>query len=220
MIVDMETGFVFLDEVIGGIRWDAKYATWDNFTGKPVDGYEVNRIAGTYALATALREAKEKAAALGCGLLLWDGYRPQCAVECFLRWVKQPEDGRTKERYYPNIDRAEMITQGYVASQSGHSRGSAIDLTLYWLDTDALVPMGSEFDFMDERSHHTSKMVSRSEAQNRRLLRTIMENSGFKPYVREWWHYVLQNEPYPDSYFNFPLTGSTLRAAPYGQHLK
>jgi D-alanyl-D-alanine dipeptidase len=206
----MEMEFVFLDEVIRGIRWDAKYATWDNFTGKPVDGYEVNRIAGTYALATALREAKEKAASLGYGLLLWDGYRPQCAVECFLHWSKQPEDGRTKERYYPNIDRIEMIARGYVASKSGHSRGSAIDLTLYRLDTGALVPMGSGFDFMDERSHHTSKRVSRNEAKNRRLLRTIMENSGFKPYAREWWHYVLKNEPYPDSYFNFPLTGSAL----------
>jgi D-alanyl-D-alanine dipeptidase len=206
----MEGGFVFLDEVIRGIRWDAKYATWDNFTGKPVDGYEVNRIAGTYALAAALREAKEKAASLGYGLLLWDGYRPQCAVKCFLHWSKQPEDGSTKEKYYPNIERGEIIAQGYVASKSGHSRGSAIDLTLYWLDTNMLVPMGSGFDFMDERSHHTSKRVSRSEAKNRHILRTIMENSGFEPYVREWWHYLLKNEPYPDSYFNFPLTGSSL----------
>jgi D-alanyl-D-alanine dipeptidase len=204
----MKKEFVFLDDVLHGVRWDAKYATWDNFTGKPVDGYEVNRIAGTCALAAALREAKDQAAALGYGLLLWDGYRPQCAVNCFLRWSIQPEDGRTKERYYPNIDRTEMVTRGYIASKSSHSRGSAVDLTLYRLDTGTLVPMGSRFDFMDERSHHASKEVSGNEAQNRRLLCSVMEYSGFEPYEYEWWHYVLKNEPYPDSYFDFPLDGN------------
>ncbi|GAC42184.1 D-Ala-D-Ala dipeptidase VanX-F [Paenibacillus popilliae] len=206
----MEKDFVFLDEILHGVRWDSKYATWDNFTGKPVDGYEVNRIAGTYALAVALLEVKKQAAALGYGLLLWDGYRPQRAVNCFLHWSAQPEDGRTKERYYPNIDRIEMVTKGYVASKSSHSRGSAIDLTLYRLDTGALVPMGSGFDFMDERSHHTSKGISSNEAQNRQLLCSIMEYSGFESYVYEWWHYVLRNEPYPSSYFDFPIGGNHL----------
>lgn len=201
----MDKGFVFLDEVLDGIRWDAKYATWDNFTGKPIDGYEVNRIAGTYALAYALRRAKEQAAALGYGLLLWDGYRPQRAVNCFLQWSQQPENGLTKERFYPNINRTEMIEKEYIASKSSHSRGSAIDLTLYRLDSGILVPMGSGFDFMDELSHHTSKGVSDNEANNRQLLRTIMEESGFAPYEYEWWHYVLKNEPHPDSYFDFPL---------------
>ena len=191
-----------------GVRWDAKYATWDNFTGKPVDGYEVNRIVGTYDLALALLEAQKQAAALGYGLLLWDGYRPKRAVECFLRWSEQPEDNLTKERFYPNIERSELITKGYVAPLSSHSRGSAIDLTLYRLDTGALVPMGSSFDFMDERSHHSSKNISSDEAKNRRLLRSIMENSGFEPYEYEWWHYVLRNEPYPDTYFDFPIVGN------------
>ena len=113
----MEKGFVFLDEMLPGVRWDAKYATWDNFTGKPVDGYEVNRIAGTHAAALALLEAQRRAAAFGYGLLLWDGYRPKRAVDCFMRWSEQPEDNLTKERYYPNIRRTEMLTKGYVASQ-------------------------------------------------------------------------------------------------------
>jgi D-alanyl-D-alanine dipeptidase len=202
----MEKGFVFLDEILRGVRWDAKYATWDNFTGKPVEGYEVNRVAGTYELAAALSEAKELAAARGYGLLLWDGYRPQRAVNRFLKWSAEPEDGLTKKRYYPNIDRAAMIKKGYVAPKSSHSRGSAIDLTLYRLDTGALIPMGGSFDFMDERSHHTAKGIPPNEAQNRRLLRSIMETSGFKPYGCEWWHYVLSNEPYPDSYFDFPVS--------------
>lgn len=201
----MEKGFVFLDEIVHGVRWDAKYATWDNFTGKPVDGYEVNRIAGTHALALALLEAQKQAAALGDGLLLWDGYRPKRAVDCFLRWAEQPEDNLTKERYYPNIERTAMVSKGYVASQSSHSRGSTIDLTLYRLDTSELVPMGSGFDFMDERSHHTAKGITSRGAQNRRRLRSIMENSGFEAYSFEWWHYVLRNEPYPNSYFNFPV---------------
>lgn len=201
----MEKGFVFLDEMLPGVRWDAKYATWDNFTGKPVDGYEANRIVGTHALALALLEAQKQAAALSCGLLLWDGYRPKRAVDCFLRWAKQPEDNLTKEKYYPNIERTEMVAKGYVASQSSHSRGSAIDLTLYYVDTGALVAMGGSFDFMDERSHHEAKGITSMETQNRRRLRSIMENSGFESYRFEWWHYVLKNEPHPNTYFDFPI---------------
>ncbi|MDR1322100.1 MAG: D-Ala-D-Ala dipeptidase VanX [Gracilibacteraceae bacterium] len=202
----MEKGFVFLDEILIGVRWDAKYATWDNFTGRPVEGYEVNRVAGSRELAAALSRARESAAVQGYGLLLWDGYRPQRAVNCFLRWSEQPEDGRAKKRYYPRVDRAAMITKGYVAAKSSHSRGSAIDLTLYRLDTGALISMGGDFDLMDERSHHAAKGISGAETRNRRILRAIMENSGFKPYDCEWWHYVLKKEPYPDSYFDFPVS--------------
>jgi D-alanyl-D-alanine dipeptidase len=136
---------------------------------------------------------------------LWDGYRPKRAVNCFLRWAAQPEDNLTKERYYPNIGRAEMLAKGYVASPSSHSRGSAIDLTLYHLDTGALAAMGGGFDFMDERSHHGARGISGAEAQNRGLLRSIMETSGFESYRFEWWHYTLRNEPFPHSYFDFPV---------------
>lgn len=201
----MEKGFTFLDEAVHGIRWDAKYATWDNFTGKPVDGYAVNRVVGTLELADALQKASETAAALGYGLLLWDGYRPQRAVNCFLHWSGLPEDGRTKKKHYPNIDRGEMIAKGYVAARSSHSRGSAIDLTIYDLNTGDMIPMGSDFDFMDCRSHHTSESVTVSEAKHRKLLRAIMTESGFEPYENEWWHYLLKDEPYPDQYFDFPI---------------
>lgn len=202
----MEKGFVFLDEVLPRIRWDAKYATWDNFTGKPVDGYEVNRIAGTHELAAALHAARERAAVLGYGLLLWDGYRPQRAVNRFLQWSEEPEDGRTKSKHYPNINRSEMFQKGYVAAQSSHSRGSAIDLTLYRLDSDELVPMGGDFDLMDVISHHEAKGITKAEANNRRLLRSIMESSGFNSYDYEWWHYTLKNEPYPSTYFDFSIS--------------
>jgi D-alanyl-D-alanine dipeptidase len=202
----MKDGFVFVDEFVPGIRWDAKYATSDNFTGELVDGYLANRIVGTKALCAALENAQEKAASLGFGLLLWDGYRPQRAVDRFLRWSKQPEDGRTKARHYPNIDRAEMFAQGYVATKSGHSRGSTVDLTLYYLATGELVPMGGGHDLMDAISHHDAPGVTPAEAVHRRHLRSLMESCGFSAYESEWWHYTLTDEPHPDTYFDFPIT--------------
>jgi D-alanyl-D-alanine dipeptidase len=202
----VKDGFVFVDEAVPGVRWDAKYATWDNFTGKPVDGYLANRIVGTSALCAALEAAREKAESLGFGLLLWDGYRPQRAVDCFVRWSQQPEDGRTKLRHYPNIDRAAMFEEGYVATKSGHSRGSTVDLTLYDLATGELVPMGSDHDFMDRISHHGAKQVTQVEASNRQHLRSLMEACGFVAYDCEWWHYTLKDEPYPATYFDFPIT--------------
>jgi D-alanyl-D-alanine dipeptidase len=208
----VKDGFSFVDEVVPGIRWDAKYATWDNFTGKPVDGYLLNRIIGTTALCAALESAHEKAALLGFGLLLWDGYRPQRAVDRFVRWSKEPDDGRTKPRHYPNIDRADMFEQGYVAVKSGHSRGSTVDLTLYHLGTGELAAMGGDHDLMDSISHHGAPGIAEAEAGNRHHLRSIMESCGFAAYACEWWHYTLEDEPYPDTYFDFPITWSS-RAA-------
>jgi zinc D-Ala-D-Ala dipeptidase len=202
----MNSDFVFVDEFVPGIRWDAKYATWDNFTGKPVDGYHANRIVGTRALCAALNRAQEKAAYLGFGLLLWDGYRPQRAVDFFLHWSRQPENGRTKQRHYPNIGRPEMIGQGYVAARSGHSRGGTIDLTLYEQATGDLAPMGGDHDLMDAVSRHGAPGITPAEAENRHHLCSIMLDCGFNLYDREWWHYTLKYEPYPSTYFDFPIT--------------
>jgi D-alanyl-D-alanine dipeptidase len=171
--------FVFVDELVPGVRWDAKYATWDNFTGKPADGYLANRIAGTRALCAALERARGKAASLGFGLLLWDGYRPQ---------------------------RAEMLENGYVAAKSSHSRGSTVDLTLYHLATGRLAPMGGDHDLMDPISHHGAKGIALVEAINREYLCSVMKTCGFSSYDCEWWHYTLNDEPYPDTYFDFPIT--------------
>jgi D-alanyl-D-alanine dipeptidase len=201
----MNADFAFVDEHVAGIRWDAKYATWDNFTGKPVDGYFVNRIVGTTALCQALAKARDEARSRGFGLLLWDGYRPQRAVDRFLRWSRQPEDGRTKPRHYPNINRSEMFGLGYVAARSGHSRGSTVDLTLYELATGELVAMGGDHDLMDSVSHHRARDLRPLEAINRRRLCSIMTAGGFDPYPCEWWHYTLRNEPYPNTYFDFPI---------------
>jgi zinc D-Ala-D-Ala dipeptidase len=202
----MSPDLVFVDEYVPGIRWDAKYATWDNFTGKPVDGYLVNRIVGTRALCAALDRARDKAASSGFGLLLWDGYRPQRAVECFVRWSEQREDGRSKRRHFPNIDRAQMLEQGYVAARSGHTRGGAVDLTLYDLASGELTAMGGRHDLMDPISHHGASGLTASEAANRQELRSLMEASGFTAYEFEWWHYTLTHEPYPHTYFDVPIT--------------
>jgi zinc D-Ala-D-Ala dipeptidase len=208
----MNRGFIFVDEAVPGIRWDAKYATWDNFTGKPVDGYLANRIVGTMALCAALQTAQQVAASLGFGLLLWDGYRPQRAVDRFLHWSKQVEDGRRKQRHYPNIERPEMFEKGYVAARSGHSRGGTVDLTLYHLDSSELALMGGEHDLMDPVSHHGAEGITPVEARNRQYLRCVMEDCGFISYHCEWWHYSLKDEPYPNTYFDFPIraTGALL----------
>ncbi|MFJ4329699.1 MULTISPECIES: D-Ala-D-Ala dipeptidase VanX [unclassified Streptomyces] len=208
----MTGDFAFVDELVPRIRWDAKYATWDNFTGKPVDGYLTNRIVGTRALCAALAQAEERAESLGFGLLLWDGYRPQRAVDCFLRWARQPEDGRTKARHYPNIARTEMFDRGYVAARSGHSRGSTVDLTLYHLTTGELAAMGGGHDLMDAISHHDAPGITGAEAANRRQLRSIMDACGFDSYECEWWHYTLRGEPHPDTYFDFPVARLSGRA--------
>ena len=199
----MQTGFTWLDEAVPSILWDAKYATSDNFTGAPVDGYNIDRTAGTLELAAALARAAKRAARENLRLMVWDAYRPQRAVNRFLAWCAAPEDGRTKQRHYPNIDKSQIVPLGYVAARSGHSRGSAIDLTLARGDG-SLLDMSGCFDLMDEMSHHGAP-VAEPAARNRLLLKGIMEESGFQPYANEWWHYSLVEEPYPDTYFDFPL---------------
>ena len=204
----MNAEFVFVDEVVRGVRWDAKYATWDNFTGRPVDGYLVNRIAATREMCAALIEARDRAAGMGLGLLLWDGYRPQRATDQFLRWSEQEEDGVRKARHYPRLERADLFELGYIHGRSGHTRGAAVDLTLFELDGGALLDMGGRHDLMDPSSHHAAAGLSREERSHRRLLRTVMELSGFSAYEREWWHYALTNEPHPDSYFDGEIVGA------------
>jgi zinc D-Ala-D-Ala dipeptidase len=209
----MNNDFFFVDELVPGVRWDAKYATWDNFTGKPLEGYLANRIVGTRALCAALERVQGKAESLGFGLLLWDAYRPQRAVDGLVRWPKQAEDNRTKLRHYPNIDKAAMFERGYVAAKSGHSRGSTVDLTLYHLVTGELAAMGGGHDLMDSASHHGAKGITQAESGNRQYLGSIMEACGFSSYDREWWHYTLKDEPYPDTYFDFPITAATMGQA-------
>ena len=200
----MHTDFVYLDEAVPGLLWDAKYATSDNFTGAPVDGYFTNRVVGTRALAEALNKAMALARAQGCTLLVWDAYRPARAVRRFLQWAGEPEDSRTKDAHYPNLQKTDIVPLGYVATESSHSRGSAVDLTLADARTHNPVGMGGGFDLMDEASHHSARQPEEVR-ENRARLKAIMVQCGFAPYENEWWHYRLKNEPYPDTYFDFPI---------------
>ena len=197
-------GFVYLDEAVPGSLSDAKYAGSDNFVGAPVDGYRVNRVVGSKELADALCVVAEKARAMGYKLLFWDAYRPQRAVNHFIRWSSAPEDGKTKAAHYPNIDRTQLIPLGYVAAKSGHSRGGTIDLTLTDMEGQPL-DMGGDFDLMDARSHHDCPLCTEKQTANRELLRALMTQNGFTDYSEEWWHYRLAHEPYPDTYFDFPI---------------
>ncbi|MDM4763991.1 D-Ala-D-Ala dipeptidase VanX [Galbitalea sp. SE-J8] len=214
----MNPDFAFVDEVVPGIRWDAKYATWDNFTGKPVDGYVVNRMVASRAMCDGLRAARDAAASAGLGLLLWDAYRPQRAVDAFLRWSQEPEDAGIRARFHPRITRVDMIELGYVATRSGHSRGAAVDLTAYALDTGALLAMGTRHDLMDVRSHHGAEGVTAEETRNRETLRGLMEGAGFVAFENEWWHYSLRDEPFPDEYFDFPIDEHPADEHPADEH--
>ena len=200
----LPNGFVYLDEAVPDTLSDAKYAGADNFVGAPVDGYLAPRVVGSIELAGALLRVRDAAAAMRLTLLFWDAYRPQRAVDHFIRWSKEPEDGRTKAAHYPRIDKTELIPQGYVAEKSGHSRGGTIDLTLA-TRSGAPLDMGGDFDLMDERSHHGFPGCTEEQKKNRLLLRRLMEHAGFLSYSAEWWHYRLANEPYPAAYFDFPI---------------
>ena len=197
-------GFVFLDEIVPGFCWDAKYATADNLTGAPLDGYLVNRVVGSRALAEALVPAAAWFAGLGYRLFGYDAYRPQRGVQSFVDWAKRPEDGRTKARFYPALEKSQLFPLGYIAERSGHSRGGSIDLTLATGDG-VPIDMGGHFDLMDERSHLDYTDLSEAQLKNRRLLLEGMLKFGFRSYVNEWWHYSLIDEPYPDTYFDFPI---------------
>ncbi|MBQ3078657.1 MAG: M15 family metallopeptidase [Clostridia bacterium] len=199
----MPNGFVFLDDIMTEIEWDAKYAGCDNFMGRPADGYRANRIVCTCEMAFALQIAQAEFQKKGYSVFAFDAYRPARAVRDFVKWVYDDTDQKRKNIHYPNIDKRSMLTDGYIAEKSGHSRGSTIDLTLK--KDGKFVDMGGIFDYMDELSHTLSEKITPEQRKNRLILRDIMLNAGFTDYHAEWWHFRLKNEPYPDTYFDFPI---------------
>jgi D-alanyl-D-alanine dipeptidase len=203
-------GFVYLDEAVPGVSWDAKYASDDNFTGAPVDGYSANRVACSQAMAEALTKARDLAAEQGLSLLVWDAARPQRAVDRFVEWSQQPEDGKTQAEHYPNLKKTQLFKEGYIARRSGHTRGAAVDLTL--MDSSGTpLDMGGGFDLMDEKSHHGAKGLTKAQRQNRKTLKKLMAGAGLKSYEAEWWHYSLEDEPFPGEYFDFVIGGEATR---------
>ena len=201
----LPAGFVRLGEAIPGIVVDARYHGAENFVGAPVDGYEAPVAILTQAAADALRQVQATLRARGFGLKVFDAYRPQIAVDHFVRWAADPADERTKAEYYPAVPKSALFARGYIAELSGHSRGSTVDLTVVRLSDGAELDMGTPFDFFGPESAVAHDDLTDAQRANRRLLADAMRKHGFEPYPEEWWHYTLADEPYPDTYFDFPV---------------
>ncbi len=196
--------FVYVRDVIPEILEDIRYAGNHNFMGRPACGYGAARAVLTLPAALALKKAAAYFAARDLCLLIYDAYRPQRAVDDFVRWAQDESDTVGKAEFYPTLEKRELFPRGYIARHSGHSRGSTVDLTL----TDEKgVPldMGGEFDWFSPISAHEYAPLTAAQRENRCLLKTGMENAGFEAYTEEWWHYRLENEPYPETYFDFEI---------------
>lgn len=201
----LPAGFAYIEDVIGDCIVDAKYAGTDNFMGRPAVGYEAPLVVASCEAAEACARAADLLRAQGYLLKVFDGFRPRRAVEDFARWAASPDEERRKPIQYPNVDKRDMFALGYIAEKSGHSRGSSIDLTLVDMHTHQELDMGSIFDYMDPRSHHGAAGLTDAQERNRAILRDAMCACGFVLYQEEWWHYNLKVEPYPDTYFDFPI---------------
>ena len=197
-------GFVYIAKEIPGVKEEIRYAGSHNFLGRPVDGYAAAKSVCTREAAHALKKAAQAFAADGYTLLIYDAYRPQRAVDHFVRWSLDLEDTAAKAEFYPTLDKADLFERGYIARRSGHSRGSTVDLTL--LDREGnLLNVGGELDWFSPISGHGYEDLTPSQKQNRLYLKETMEAAGFSAYSEEWWHYRLTDEPYPDTYFDFPI---------------
>lgn len=203
-------GFVSISEVIPDVLLDIRYYSSFNFVGERIDGYEEPVALITREAAQALKAVSEEAVKKGLRLRVYDAYRPQKAVDQFVRWAKDPEDTRMKQYFYPELDKNEVIPQGYIAERSGHSRGSTVDLTLFDMAAQRDVDMGGFFDYFGEKSHPDYEGVSAEQHRNRLILQEMMVRQGFRPLTSEWWHFTLKDEPYPDTYFTFPVRGASV----------
>ena len=200
-----------LTEVVPEVLLDIRYYSSYNFVGERIDGYEQPTALVTREAAAALKKVSDQMMQKGYRLKIYDAYRPQKAVFHFVRWAQDLSDTRMKADFYPELDKSVLIPEGYISSRSGHSRGSTIDLTLCDLKTGEELDMGGTFDYFGELSHPDYAGVTEEQHRNRMLLREAMTANGFRPLFSEWWHFTLGNEPYPDTYFTFPVSRQSLR---------
>lgn len=207
MISNNVWGFVSVPDMIPDVILEIRYYSIFNFVGERIDGYEQPAALLTAEAASALKRASDDARARGYRLKIFDAYRPQKAVDHFMRWAGDSSDTRMKRYFYLGIDKEALIPGGYIAERSGHSRGSTVDLTLYDMRTQKELDMGSPFDFFGEVSHPDYRGITEQQYANRMLLRDIMVSNGFLPLDEEWWHFTLAGEPWPDTYFTFPVRG-------------
>lgn len=201
----MHEDFVYLKDVDASIQTELRYFSHQNFIGKPIDGYQKDCIILTKLTAEALQKIQAILKKEGLSLKVFDAYRPQQAVNHFVKWAKILNDTLMKKEYYPNVLKSQLFQLGFIASKSGHTRGSTVDITLIKLNTKKELDMGSAYDFFGEESHPFYKKITKKQQENRLFLRKIMVENGFSPYDNEWWHFTLKNEPFPNTYFNFPI---------------
>ena len=198
--------FVDLKELMPNLRSDMRYFSSNNFVGAPIDGYNESKVLLTREAAEALKKVQDELERLGFGLLVYDAYRPQRATDHFVRWAQDENDDTMKAQFYPNLDKKDLFSKGYISVKSGHSRGSTVDVTIVSLKTKQILNMGSPYDLFDEVSsvEHTAT-ISKNQHALRLLLKRRMEKHGWKSYPQEWWHFTLKDEPFPDTYFDFPI---------------
>ena len=210
ILSDDASDFVLLSDAVPDAILEIRYYSTYNFVGDRIDGYEEPLAFLTKEAAAALREVSDELAGMGYRLKIYDAYRPQMAVSHFMRWALDFEDIRMKAYFYPELEKDVLFPLGYIAEHSGHSRGSTVDLTLFDMTTEKEVDMGGTFDYFGELSHPDYTGVTEEQYANRMLLRDVMVKHGFRPLVEEWWHYTLENEPFPDTYFTFPVNSDTV----------
>lgn len=205
------SGFVVLADYVPSIIQEIRYYSTYNFIGERIDGYEEPCAMLTKEAARALKTVSNEMFVLGYRLKVFDAYRPVNAVKHFVLWSIEDQDIRMKPYFYPELQKQELFEKGYIAKQSSHSRGSTVDLTLFDMSTGKELDMGSPFDLFSEVSHPDCKDVTEEQYNNRMLLQRAMVRNGFLPIDCEWWHFTLENEPYPDTYFEFPVSSNYLR---------
>ena len=205
------SGFVLLADYVPNIVQEIRYYSTYNFIGERIDGYEEPCALLSIEAARALKAVSGEAFVQGYRLKVFDAYRPACAVRQFVLWGIEDQDIRMKPYFYPELQKQELFSKGYIAKQSSHSRGSAVDLTLLNMQTGKELDMGSPFDLFSEISHPDCRDITEEQYENRMLLQHLMVRSGFQPIDCEWWHFSLKDEPYPDTYFNFPVSSAYLR---------
>ena len=211
MVTKDPSGFVLLADYVPSIVQEIRYYSTYNFVGDRIDGYEEPVALLTLEAARALKAVSAEMMVQGYRLKIFDAYRPAMAVKHFVLWGIEDLDLRMKPFFYPDLDKTDLFQTGYIASQSSHSRGSTVDLTLLDMSTGKEVDMGSPFDLFDEVSHPDYRGITDEQYDNRMLLRNAMTRNGFEPIFCEWWHFTLKNEPYPNTYFDFPVSSRYLR---------
>ena len=196
-------GFVYVQDDIPDLDVELRYFTDHNFVGMPIEGYKSNRLILTKEAADALKKVQEDLRYQNLCLKVYDGYRPQIGVDHFVRWAKDLGDTINKREFYPEVEKQFLFSEGYIASKSGHSRGSTLDLTIVDADTGELLDMGGFFDYFGEKSWTDNPDITDDQKQNRSILQAAMEKHNFRNYPKEWWHYTLRWEPFPETYFEF-----------------